>query len=222
MGELQDVVAAASTTIRDEANDFAGRSKRYSASFSSLIDGLEVHSAAIGRMGPAQDALLESAKAAEAAAASVRSSHVVLEEGASAAAQAIAATIGSQEAARDAITGLVDAVARLEVMFAAVQDESRLRVEELRGAPSKAVAGAVEDLTIAAEMLRQVTADATALHSTTCSGLVAQSESALETTKRFNEQLEAELVRSRELVAKVHSALTDMTGQLADSVERVD
>ena len=50
-------------------------------------------------------------------------------------------------------------------------------------------------------------------------GLNDQIKQGAETAGRHNDALESELARSRDYVAKVHSALVDMTGTLASRAE---
>ena len=106
-------------------------------------------------------------------------------------------------------------------------NSSVVRFEEVLLTSLKAVAGAPAGITEKAKAdltsaISGVQSSLEALAATQADLAVRLSERASESISlvgRHNEALETELSRSRDNVAKVHSALVDMTGQLAERFE---
>ena len=216
---LGEVVEAASATIRNEANDFATRSKRYSTTFDKLLAKLDRHADAVDHIREAHEVVQMTAKAAESAVGSAGEAVEALRESAEG---ARAAAFSSQEvvgSVKDLVTGLAVSVERMQSSFKEIHEETGYRISELRAGPVEGVTEAMGVLSAAADSLSTHISEVAALHSSAHAGIAAQNEAALETSRRLNDKLEAELERSQGLVGKVHSSLADMTSRLADAVE---
>jgi cytochrome c556 len=216
---LQGVVEAATSTIRDEANDFASRSKRYSATFDKLLAKLEQHAESVDQMREAQEIVQLTAKAAEAAVGSAGIAMGALQASAEGARSAAASTQDAIESVKDLVQGLSRSVEKMEATIGEIHKVSVLQIEELRSGPSRSVSEAASALSQASEALKGQVSEAGQLHAQVHAGITARNEAALEASKRVNAELEAELLRSAGLVRKVHSSLAEMTSKLADTVE---
>ncbi|MFC5576759.1 hypothetical protein ACFPOA_01860 [Lysobacter niabensis] len=219
--DLQSVVEVASATIRDEANDFAARSKRYSTSFDKLLTKLEQHAEAVDQMREAHAVVRASAQAAELAVASAGTALSAMAGHADSAKSAASSVKEAAASMHGVVAGLSESVGRVQLSLQGMHEESSRRFDELRSGPGKSVVEAVGVLSGAAEALRGHLAEVSSLHSAVHANIAAQNEAALESSKQLNVRLEAELTRSREMVVKVHSSLVDMTARLADAVEPV-
>jgi cytochrome c556 len=216
---LQGVVEAASSTIRDEANDFASRSKRYSTAFDKLLTKLERHAESVDTMREAQEIVQLTAKAAESAVGSAGVAMGSLQASAEGARSAAASTQEAISSVKDLVVGLAISVEKMQSSMREIHEESGRRIDELRSGPTQSVSEAMSALSQATDALKGHVSSAGDLHAQVHAGMTARSEAALEASKRFNAELEAELVRSRELVGKVHASLAEMTSKLADAVE---
>jgi predicted nucleic acid-binding Zn-ribbon protein len=121
-----------------------------------------------------------------------------------------------QETAISLSTAVSGLAARLTDFDRSTSD----RMDELRNAPVRGVEEAAEQLkqslaTVSDDLQRLLTAQATA--SETLSSAAA---AAVQVTERHNAALEAELTRSRDNVAKVHSNLVTVTAELVRQVEQ--
>lgn len=216
---LKKVVDEASSTIREEANDFAGRSRRYESSFNRLLQKLEEHTDGVEELIKAQNGMRKMAdtasKAAAAAASSAGSFHKVAEESR----MASEAARGATEQLHVVASGLEKSVVAIQATLTAMQKQADRQMEALRGGPGSAMFEIGNVLNRAAEELRSHVAATGKLQAETHAGMTAQAEVALKTTRQLNERLQHELERSTQLVTKVHGALVDMTGRLAESVE---
>lgn len=217
---LQGVVEVATSTIRDEANDFASRSKKYSATFDKLLSKLDQHADTIDQMREAQEIVHLTAKSAESAVGSAGSAMSALSVSAEEARSAAASTQEAVSAVRGLVVNLAASVEAMQQSQREIHEESRRRIDELASGPSRGASEAITALADAAAMLKSHVSSAGELHTEVHAGMTARSEAALEASKRLNTALEAELTRSRELVGKVHTSLAEMTSKLADAVER--
>ncbi|MDG2518090.1 hypothetical protein [Lysobacter soli] len=219
VGELSGVVEAATSTIRNEANDFAARSKRYSTTFDKLLAKLDQHADGVELMKAGQEAMQITAQSAESAAMAAAAAVAALRDGADGARAAAMSTQDAVSAVQQLVIGLSACVDDIRSSMKEVHEESSKRLEELRSGPAVSVVEVVNTLQHAAEALRAHIADSANLHASVHASMSAQSEAALETSRRFNEQLQQELDRSRVLVGTVHSSLADMTSKLVEAVE---
>lgn len=216
---LQGVVEAATTTIRDEANDFASRSKKYSTTFDKLLGKLEQYADSVDQIREAQEIVQLTAKAAESAVGSAGAAMGALQVSAEGARSAAASTQEAISSVKELVMGLSHSVEKMQFSMNEFHKEAGRQIEDLRSGPSRDVSEAVNVLSQASEALRSQVSTVGDLHDQVHAGMTARNEAALETTKRFNVELEAEVLRSAELVRKVHSSLADMTSKLAATVE---
>lgn len=216
---LGKVVEEASQTIRDEANDFAIRSKKYSTTFDKLLVKLDQHADAIDLMREASESVQATAQSAESAASAAGTAVTALREGAEYARASATSAQESVISVRQLVGGLSLSVEKLQASLVQVHEESNRRLEALRVAPTQGVSEAMAALSQASESLRNHVSEAGQLHDSVHASMTARSEEALKASQHFNGQIEQELQRSRDLVEKVHKSLADMTSNLAAAVE---
>lgn len=216
---LKSVVDAANEAIRGQANDFAARSKRYSASFDTLLEKLEQHGQSVENLSKSHDAIRYSAELTTQAADNVNLSVQALKASGEAAQASASEAAATSQSVRTMTEQLATSVAALEQSLKNVRDETDRQIEQLKAGPAEVGAQALQTLKNAASALEGHLSDVSTLNATIQSDLTSQNAAALEAAKQHNAALESELARSRQLVGQVHSALAEMTESLAKTVE---
>ncbi|MFM7349849.1 MAG: hypothetical protein ACKO01_10240 [Erythrobacter sp.] len=216
---LKSVVDAANEAIRGQANDFASRSKRYSASFDTLLEKLDQHGQSVENLSKSHDAIRSSAELTKQTADNVNLSVQALKASGEAAQTSASEAAAASQSVRTMTEQLAASVAALEQSLKNVRDETDRQIEQLKTGPAEVGAQAMETLKNAASALEGHLSDVSKLNATIQSDLTAQNAAALEAAKQHNAALESELGRSRQLVGQVHSALAEMTESLAKTVE---
>lgn len=199
VAEVQAVTAAATDAIGAQSQDFVTRSNLYSTGIGTLVAHLERYGESLGAITDAHQALAKTAQETRAAAEATGSSAAILSQGLGATAQS---TLSAANAASATTSQLAGNIERLETGIKQILGEISQQLIEIKTGPANAVTEAARATSKAYEEL------------------ATQGESALAVTRDHNEALAKELARSREMVSKVHSALVEMTGNLANSVER--
>ena len=110
------------------------------------------------------------------------------------------------------VAGLLESVRALDSAAVRFDTSVSERLAEVQSAPAEIVAKAGAALHDAVDHVRQGMDKLAAAQGE----LAARAGVAVDVVDRHNQALESELARSRDNVAKVHSALVDMTGSLAD------
>ncbi len=219
---MQEVSEAASTAIRDEANDFALRSKRYSTTFDSLLTKVERHGELFDDIATIQEHLTISSVSIGTVANETKSAMEALLTTSHSARASADETQSSVVAATALAERLLASVNSLQTHIAATNAASEQRLQEVIAAPTAAAEAAVEGLTRATLALESHLSQLAATHHDTHSSIAASAKQAAELVELQNTALAAELAHSRELVTKVHTSLADMTDRLATSLERID
>lgn len=216
---ISDTAARSSVSVAAQADEVVANSKRLSSATTRIVNSVERHAESLGEVSRLSEGMAASLSALETAAASTRSSMAEL----STRATGLESTQQNlRDTGRDlhqvvlALAGHVRAFDETAVRF---DEHVHNRLDEVRAAPTEiaesaqsAIERLVEDLKIQFGALIEVAAHAGKILSDRASENAAVAE-------RHNQELERELGRSRENVSKVHSALVDMTGALADQIE---
>jgi hypothetical protein len=221
VGGISEVVEEATSTIRQEANDFATRSKRYSISFEKLLGKLDQHAASLESLTGANSRIQGAAEAANHSASSAAQSIDHFRQIVQDSRSAVVVTGNAVQQMQGAASGLTKSVESMEAAIERMHAQTDQRLEQLMRGPGTGMLEVNVALVRAAEDLRAQIAQTGALHAEVHAGMTARNQSALEAAQRLNEQLEAEVARSAQLVAKVHGSLSDMTGRLAETVEGI-
>lgn len=216
---LEEVVNTANDAIRGEAEDFAGRSKRYDAALAKLLTKLESQAEAVGTITSTHEKLRDAAELTHTAATAATASLTEL-AGIAREANGIVETARlSSAATSETADRLREAVAVLETGVRSIADETEKQLEDLRNAPGEVVAAALTALEAASVTLTEQLSQLAATHQKVTDDLDEQAKAALAAAQRHAEALEQELARSREATTRVHGALTEMTDSLARHVE---
>ena len=217
---MQEVSEAASTAIREEANEFALRSKRYSTTFDSLLTKVERHGDLFDNIAKSQDQLTASSASIGAVAGQTKAAMDVLLLASENARASTGETQRSVAAAADLIEQLLQTIGLLQARIDATNAASEKRFHELSAAPTAATEAAIQGLGRASVALESHLGQLATTHLDTHSSIAASAKQTVALIEAQNEALAAELAHSRELVAKVHTSLADMTYRLATSLER--
>ncbi len=216
---MREVVETANEAIRSEANDFAARSKRYTTTFDSLLTKLESHGGNLDKIASAHEILISSAASVNDTTQTAQSAIEALEVATGHAVSSAKATAEAAGSADRMMQQLVASSSNLEDSFKAIKTETESQLSQLASGNARTVESAVSSLQEAANRLSAHIAEIGKLHDDARSAMSNQAQVALETTERHNEKLEAELVKSTELTARVHTALVEMTENVAKAVE---
>lgn len=216
---LRAVVETANEAIRAEANDFAARSKRYTATFDGLLTQLEGHGEILRVIAESHEKLVSTANFASETAQTAQSSIELLATTTDHAVNAARATETASSAAANMIQQLVAASSGLESSIRAIKVETDNHLAQLSAGNARTVESALSNLEEASNSLSNHIAELGRLHDEVSTNLADQTHKALQISKRHNENLEAELSKSLEFTSQVHTALVDMTGKVVKAVE---
>lgn len=219
---MQEVSTAASTAIRDEANDFALRSKKYSTTFDNMLAKVERHGGLLDDIAKTQEHLTTASTSIGLAANETKSAMEALLMASNAGRAAAVETQSSVSAATSLAEQLLLTVNSLQAQVTATNAAYEKRLHELCVAPTAAAESAMQGLGRASKALEAHLTQLASTHLETHSSMAASAKQAAELVEAHNRALAAELNHSRELVTKVHTSLVDMTDRLATSLERID
>lgn len=216
---VQEMSERAATAVTDTSDAAVSRAKKLTTATDKVVSGMESHVTSLSGLESAQVQIAATLKALEDAAGR---SQVILERlveqssnvgelqvGASQTVQNLAA---AASLLNEHVAGLNASTGRLEGILVD-------KIAEVQAVPRSVADTAVNGIADALERVRQDLQRIVEAQGGLVSGLAEHVKHGAEAAARHNGALEAELARSRENVAKVHSALVDMTGQLAAKAE---
>ncbi len=219
IGGLQEVVQTTKDSIKNEATDFASRSKRFSSAADRLVTAIEGHGNSLDRLQETQEAIAETASGLSNSTSQAQTAVA----GFATQSEDVAA---GMRALREGGEHVHNTAERVSVMLGSIEErvtafhgELSRQLDEVRAAPGTAIANATRLLGEAAAVVRAELEALQTAHQNVTTEISNQASAALETTKRHNQAMEGELSRSRELLEKVHSNLSGMTAELAAQVE---
>ena len=219
---MREVSEAASTSIRDEADNFALRSKKYTTTFDKLLVKVERHGAPLDDISVAQEQLRLSSESISAIASDSRAAVEAMREASNTAMISVDSTQASVASVANIVERLVHAVSSLQTLLSETNAAAESRITELRAAPIASADAAVSGLERAAQALEAHIRQLGSVHTGLHDSFSARTKQATELAEEQNRALESELKRSREVVEKVHSSLAEMTDRLATSLERAN
>lgn len=216
---VRDMSHQATSTVTDHADEAVSRSKKLSTATDKVVSGMENHVATLSGLEAAQAHIAASLSALQEAAGSsqtilgnlVAQSHDIgrLQAGASETVRDLAETATSL---RDHVAGLSASTDRLEGVLVE-------KITEVQAVPRSVADAAIAGLEGALERVRADLQQIVDAQGVVVATLADQVKQGVGTASRHNDALEAEIAKSRDSVAKVHTALVDMTGQLAARAE---
>lgn len=217
---IQTTVDKASEAMAEQAAEANARAKRLSAATDRVVGAIERHADAVD--------------AAQSSTSNLTTSLAVVAE----AAEAIMGTISALAARADqlqanqteildanqklgaAVKDLVEGVSGLENLIGRVDGLIEERLVEARAVPKDIADAAINQLQATIEEFGSRAQQLLAVQDTLVKEMSAAVEASLGIMKRHNSALEAELSQSSANVGKVHGALVEMTGKLADLIDR--
>ena len=212
-------MGVATEAIRTESSDFVARSKRYTKTFDGLLSKLDGHAGNLDKITQSHVNLASTVGVVQDLAQQAQATVGTIADAAGKVTTAIVALSEGGEHVRQTMEQLQATVTLVEGAVRIFQEEATRRLDELRAGPGDLVLTATNSLVDAMAKLQAQIAGIALSHQEASSGIAKQAETMLAVTKQHNEQLEGELKRSIDLVAKVHSSLSEMTERLARQVE---
>ena len=216
---VQEMAERAKSAVNESSDAAVGRAKKLTTATDKVVSGMETQVTALSGLENAQERILASFGALEDAA---NRSQAILENlvdqssrvGAlqASAAESVQSIAAAASLLNEHVEGLNGSTGRLEGVLAdkiaEIQVVPRSVADSAVGGIEEAIGRIHRDLQTVVETQKGV-----------LEALSEQVRGSAEAASRHNGALEAELARSRDNVAKVHTALVDMTGQLANRVE---
>lgn len=209
----------AATRLSDQSEAAVTRAKQLSTATGKVVSGMESHAASLAGLEAAQAQIGASLAALESAAERSQSILETLAERSDEVGRVQAGAADTVQELAAAATLLSDHVAGLNASTVRLETLMVEKIAEVRALPQSVAQSAMEGIGSTLDRLRLELESVVAAHSSLTTRLGDQLETVAVAAGRHNSALEAELQRSRENVAKVHSALVDMTGKLAARAE---
>jgi hypothetical protein len=216
---VKETSERASTAMAEHAEAAVARSKKLTNATDKIVGGMERHTESLSGLDSANASIVASLAALEGAAGNSKAmlDGLVTQTGQvsqiqSGAAAAVRDLTEAASALRDQVGGMTASTDRLEGVLLD-------KIEQVQAVPQAVAKAAISAVEEAIERLRADLQSIVDAQSKVVEGLNDQMKHSAETAGRHNAALETELTRSRDNVAKVHSALVDMTGALASRAE---
>ncbi len=216
---LEEASQEAASTLTESSKTAVSEMRKLSTATTKVVSGMEMNVAALSSLELSHQQIAGSLKSLEHAAGSSQSILKTLD----AQSQAIA---GIQNGAADTVRGLAAAasslnghVGDLNASAGRLGDLLVNKLAQVEAVPRAVAESAMGAIGEAIDRLRFDLESIVRTQASITEGLSEQAKLGADTIARHNEALEAELAKSRENVAKVHSALVEMTGQLAARAE---
>lgn len=216
---LRDVVDRSQAALQTESSEFVSRSKRQLAAIDRLVLSLEKQGVRIDRITETHDQLGDVVSKINESASEARrvTSELAVDS------QAIVTSIGAvregSEIARTTLEMLAEATKDVRSSVSEFQTDVRNQLEYLRTAPGAAITEASQALIRASTAIREELEALRNVQKSTLASIGGEAKFVTEAARKHNADLEAELVRSRQLVEKIHENLVAMTGELVRQVE---
>jgi hypothetical protein len=218
-GAIGDTATQATQAVAEQTNEAVARAKRLSTATDKVVSGIEKHVAMLGVVDQTTAGITAGLTALESAAVATRESMDTISARAREVDKAEADVAGAGRELRDVtaqlaghLQGFDGAAERFDALIAA-------RLEEVRRTPGEMAMRAADEVQRAAASIRSSLEELAVAQGEATAILVRGANEGAATMSRHNEALEVDLARSRENVAKVHSALVAMTDDLAAHVE---
>lgn len=216
---IADTASKSTQAVTEQTNEAVGRAKRLSTATDKVVTGIEKHVEMLGTVDRTTTGIAAGLTALESAAVATRHSMESISARACEVDKAEAGVADVGRELRDVTAGLTaqfhafdGAAERFDALIAA-------RLEEVRRTPDEIAKRAADEVQRAAASIRSSLEEFAAAQGELTANLVRGANEGSATMSRHNEALEADLARSRANVAKLHSALVEMTDDLATHVE---
>lgn len=216
---VRNAATEANAALSEQTTEALAKAKRLSAATEKVVSGIERHAEVLAKVETATDGISTGLAALHDAATATRAA---METQAAQAGELNRLQAEAYETSRDlkeVVSQLLENVRTLDATASRFDSLVAARLDEVRAAPVEIATEAKASLErVLGELRGSLEAMVTAQRDL-ATQLASQTGESLSLVDRHNKALEAELSRSRDNVSKVHAALVDMTGQLADRLE---
>ncbi len=218
--ELKEVVKESKDSIQNETQNYQERSRKFISVTDKLLKGLEEHCDSLQSLNHSNQMLSQAAIDAKSLAESATVTMNALSEVAISATSAAKAADSTSSNALKLVENLNQSTGLLQQSIEAIREETDRQLLTLQNLPRDLVESSISSIRNGTLELKDQIAQIASLHDQVKANITSQAQEALNTSRKHNSELEAELSRSRELVTRVHNALTDMTEKLANTLEQ--
>ena len=208
---ISDTAAQATQAVSEQTSEAVARARRLSNATEKVVAGIEKHAGVLGEVERSTSGIMAGLAALESAATATRGSMEALGVRAGRIDEAEAGVGAAGRDLRDAASQLLGHMQKFDGAAERFDTLVGARLEQVKSVPEEVGVRSRQAVEAAIEALRSSVTELTG----------AQSHGAA-AIARHNDALEAELTRSRDNVAKVHSALVEITGNLAAQVETLN
>jgi methyl-accepting chemotaxis protein len=219
MADLKKTIQEAQSALLSESSGFAARTKRQAAVVDRLVISLEKHGEDLNRFALVQDKISDSLQNFSESSSQSRSAAELLSKEAGAVVVAVHRLSESTNAFGGVAKTLKDSTDGLGAAIERVQARIDAQIDQLRVAPSEIVIEAANSLAKSSATLREELSKLGRLQEDLAKSLGTQAATSIESIRKHNDALEAELGRSRNMVANVHTNLVSMTDELVKQIE---
>ena len=217
---IQATVDKANEAMSEQAQESNARAKRLSAATDRVVRAIEQHASSVeaaqSTMSNLTASLGEIQKAAEAIKEAIAPMATTANELRATQSQLLEGNLKLSTAVGE----LVEGVAALDGLIGRVDDLIAERLAEVRSISDDIAKETTRQLQTTIEEFRKRAQELLSTHDTMAKEMSASVDATVRTLKEHNGTLAKELAQSSANVGKVHAALVEMTGKLADRLER--
>jgi ABC-type transporter Mla subunit MlaD len=214
------VAELAQEALQHQSSDLATKTKRLGETSDKVAAAMERHSEGLEEIVRSSGSFSGIIKSLERAAAGARESADAAGQQISQATDAHASVADSSRAIAAAAGRVGSLVADTSTALTRLHLDLEARLREVEQGPKAAVEGAFAGVGEVAARLRGAVDELVAAHRRAAEEMQGETTSVVAALRSHNSELDKELARSRENVARVHGALVEMTGELVHQVER--
>jgi len=214
-----EMKAQATAAVTESSEAAVSGTRKLSTATTKVVSGMESHAAALAGLEATQQHISAGLAALESAAQRSQSILETLAEQSgnvgrlhTSAAETVEGLVGAAALLNQHVQGLNASTERLEGILVD-------KLAEVQAVPRTVAETAVSGIAEALERLRLDLQNVTKAQAAVVADLAGQVRESADIASRHNSALEQEVAKSRDNVAKVHSALVDMTDRLATRAE---
>lgn len=216
---IRELAQTTGEGLQSQTKSLQERVAELTKATSKTVTALDQHAVSLGELTVQQVGAAESLRLIETAvsAAADGGEKMRAQIESAAASQAIITTAASNFS--DTVSRLQSSVGESVTTLSSLQSNFQERLKELERAPQSTTDAALKAIASAADRLKVVIDNLAAEHEGAGRSIETMSSGVVRSLQSHNAQMESELGKSRENVAKVHSALVEMTMKLTDDLD---
>lgn len=216
---LNEASAQATSAVIEQSDLTVSRSKKLSTATDKIVGGMENHAAKLSDLTGSQTAVAASLAALEQAATNSQRILETLAVRSEEIGQSHTEAVGTSRELGVAAAALQNQVESLGGSVGRLEAALTQKIEDVQSIPRGVADAAIDAMSSAIERVRTDLQSIVEAQASIVAGLADHAQGGADMVSRHNQALETELARSRENVTKVHSALVDMTSDLAKRAE---